>query len=157
MTDDQLTELSRVTLVAVITTILFAVFVIGWAVEARAESNLEIVASVIAAEACGEGEKGMHAVGSTILNRSKSRRISPARVVQQRNQYFGWTAGNRARLYAQCRDVANRIAAQVLAGTLVDVTNGSEYFLLPGEPVRRWHGEKTVTIGAHTFYKERGK
>lgn len=113
----------------------------------------DTVAVVLAAEACGEGEQGMRAVAGTILNRSLRRGISIERVVSEKNQYYGYTASNRHRLYAQCKGVADRVAAELKAGTLKDITGGAEYFLLPGEKIRSWHGKRTVKIGAHTFYK----
>lgn len=118
-------------------------------------ADLENIASVIAAEAACQGKIGMQAVGAVIQNRAESRKISPDAVIKQRNQFYGWTASNRTRLYAQVKNIADEIAQQVIDGTLEDVTGGAEYFLLPGERVRAWHGEKTVTLGEHTFYRER--
>lgn len=123
-----------------------------WASGAQAEAS---VAVVLAAEACSEGEQGIRAVAGTIRNRALRRGISVERVVSEKNQYYGYTAGNRHRLYAQCRAVADRIAAELRAGTLQDITGGAEFFLLPGERVRSWHGKRTVRIGAHTFYRGR--
>ena len=117
--------------------------------------QLEDVASVIAAEACSQGEIGMHAVASTIQNRARARHIPPGAVVKQKNQYFGWTNKNRLSIYKQCKREADVLAVQVINGTLPDIVSGAQYFLLPTEPKRKWHGVKTVVIGSHTFYKER--
>ena len=112
----------------------------------------DIVAVTIAAEACGEGETGMQAVANTIQNRANSRNKTPEQIVTQKNQYYGATAANRHKLYSQCKAVADRLSKNI--ASLPDITGGAEYFLLPTEPVRRWHGDKTVKIGRHTFYKE---
>lgn len=121
-----------------------------WASGAQAEDS---VAVVLAAEACSEGEQGIRAVASTIRNRALRRGISVDRVVSEKNQYYGYTASNRHRLYRECRVIADRVASELRAGTLQDITGGAEYFLLPGERVRAWHGQHTVTIGAHKFYR----
>lgn len=112
----------------------------------------DIVAVTIAAEACSEGERGMQAVANTIRNRAVSRGMSARAVVTERNQYYGATAKNRLILYGQCRAIADKLSKNI--NTIADITGGAEYFLLPGERVRAWHGKRTVTIGKHTFYKE---
>jgi len=113
-----------------------------------------IVAAVIAAEACGEGEIGMRAVAHTIQNRAREWRKTPYQIVTAKNQYYGYTATNRDRLYAQCQQTADRLAMGIYTQTNGhDITEGALYFLLPGERVRAWHGEKTVTIKKHTFYR----
>lgn len=136
-------------------TILIIIILLLLLIRDAKAGDLEDIASVIAAEACNQKEIGMHAVGSTILNRSKNRHISPVAVVKQKNQYYGHTASNRLALYAQCKATADKIAIQVLNGTLKDIVSGAEYFLLDGERLRAWHGAFTVRIGAHSFYKER--
>lgn len=133
-------------MIALAIVIMLSVF----AVTVKADEN--IVAITIAAEACSEGEVGMQAVANTIKNRAIARRKTPAQIVTQKNQYYGATASNRHKLYAQCKATADRLAREIM--TLPDVTGGAQYFLLPKEPVRKWHGAKTVKIGRHTFYKE---
>ncbi len=113
----------------------------------------QVVASVIAAEACGEGAQGMELVASTILNRSKAWHKTPYEIVTAKNQYYGYTASNRERLYLSCASTADRLATGILANALPDKTGGAMYFLRPGERLRAWHGQKTITWGRHTFYK----
>jgi spore germination cell wall hydrolase CwlJ-like protein len=117
--------------------------------KARAE-----LARVIAAEGASEGEKGMRAIASTIMNRSNSSGKTPLDIVTAKNQYYGYTAPNKEKLYGQVKDIADAIANDLIEGRLEDITNGAEYFLLPNEKVRSWHGDRTKTIGKHTFYKE---
>ncbi len=112
------------------------------------------LARVLAAEGAGEGEKGMRAIASTIMNRANKSGKSPLDIVSAKNQYYGYTAPNKEKLYGQVKDTADMIANDMIEGRLKDSVNGAEYFLLPTEKVRSWHGDKTVTLGKHTFYKE---
>ena len=115
------------------------------------------IAKTIAAEAAGEGRIGMHAVTNTIGNRSASRKKPPIDIISQKNQYYGYTAKNRDKLYEQVKDIADDLAKKLLSGELEDITGGAEYFLQDDEPVRSWHGKKTIKIGNHTFYTEAGR
>jgi len=112
-------------------------------VEYKNRAKLEI-AKVLAAEGASEGEKGMVAIANTIANRAKSRGKTPLDIVTAKNQYYGYTAPNKEKLYAQVKERADRIANDLVEGRLEDTTNGAEYFLLPNEKVRTWHGEKTI-------------
>ena len=118
------------------------------------EEYISEIAKVIAAEAANQGEDGMKAVANTISNRAKSRNKDFAEIVAEKNQYYGYTNPNRDKIYASVKPMADKIARDLIEGNLKDNTNGAEYFLLPTEKVRKWHGDKTVTIGDHTFYKE---
>jgi spore germination cell wall hydrolase CwlJ-like protein len=118
----------------------------------NAEEN-NIVARVIAAEACGEGKEGMQAVANVIRNRSRKWRQPIVKVVTARNQFYGYSASNRDRLYSQCKEVADELASNI--EILPDITNGALYFRQPSEPIYSWHGEQTVVIKNHIFHKER--
>lgn len=115
------------------------------------------VAKTLAAEAAGEGKIGMHAVANTIKNRSANRKKQPIDIISQKNQYYGYTAKNRDKLYEQVKDIADDLAKKLLSGELEDITGGAEYFLQDDEPVKSWHGKKTIKIGNHTFYTEAGR
>ncbi len=110
------------------------------------------VAKVICAEACGEGEIGMQAVSNVINNRAKVWNKSHYQIVIQRNQFFGYSANNKDKLYNQCKSYSLYIIDNI--DNIDDITNGSIYFLKKGEKKGKWIGEKTVTIGKHIFYKE---
>lgn len=132
--------------------ILFTTLILYvWAGVSQADES-NIVAQVIAAEACKDGEIGMHAVANTIANRVRSRKQNPTQIVTARNQYFGYTNKNREKIYKGCKQIADKLAENIM--NLNDITDGAEYFLLPGEKIRRWHGKKTVTVKSHTFYRE---
>jgi len=110
------------------------------------------VAKVICAEACGEGKIGQWSVANVISNRSKLWHLTPYQVVTQKNQFFGYTASNKEELFSQCKNEALPLSKNILQ--LRDLTNGAIYFLKNVEKKGSWIGEKTVTIGNHTFYKE---
>jgi spore germination cell wall hydrolase CwlJ-like protein len=111
------------------------------------------VAKVICAESCGGGKIGQWGVANVISNRSKLWHLTPHKVVTQKNQFFGYTASNKEELFSQCKNEALPLSKYILQ--LRDLTNGAIYFLRPGEEKGSWIGEKTVTIGKHTFYKEK--
>ena len=120
---------------------------------AGADEQTDMVAKVIAAEACNQGEAGMIAVGNVIKNRVVAWHKTPYQIVTAKNQFYGFTAKNRDEIYQGCKKTADYVAANLM--TLPDITHGGMYFLLPYEHTRAWHGDKTVTIREHTFYKER--
>jgi len=131
-------------------TVLVALCVFLTCVPSKASEG-NVVAKVIAAEACGEGSIGMQAVANTIANRSRLWNKTPYEVVTQKNQYFGYTAKNRDFLYTQCQEEADRVAMALKS--LPDITAGALYFLTPRERRRSWHSVKTVQIKNHIFYK----
>ena len=115
----------------------------------------EVIASVIAAEACGEDPEGMELVAEVIANRARAWNKTPHEVVTAKNQFYGYTALNRARLYQSCHDTADRLAQAILEGRTGHKTGGALYFLLEGEKIRSWHGARTIVYRKHTFYKGR--
>lgn len=97
----------------------------------------------------------MELVAEVIRNRAQVWHKTPYQIVTAKNQFFGYTASNRARLYTQCQQTADRLAQAILARSLGDKTGGALYFLRPGERVRAWHGDRTVQYKQHTFYRGR--
>lgn len=112
------------------------------------------IAKVLAAEGASEGRRGMIAIANTMNNRAVDSGKSLMDVISEKNQYYGYTAKNKEKLYQQVKEEADKIADDLVEGRLQDITGGAKYFLLPNEKVRSWHGDKTVNIGKHTFYKE---
>lgn len=110
-----------------------------------------ILAETIAAEACSEGYEGLQAVANVIRNRAISQNKTPYQIITAKNQFYGYTNKNRTKIYKGCKKTADYLAENIM--NLPDITGGAEYFLLPSEKIRAWHGEKTVTIKKHTFYK----
>ena len=87
-----------------------------------------IVAEVIAAEACGEGYKGMVAVASVISNRAKIKRKTFYQIATQKRQFFGYTAKNRTKLYKEVKEKVDEIVDLLYSGKLKDTVNGATHF-----------------------------
>ena len=113
--------------------------------------NIPIVAKVISAEACGEGEIGMYLVGNTIKNRVMLDNKTPYQVVTARNQYAGLNNPNRDALYQRCNTFSNMLSIELMS--LPDLTDGALYFKRPEEERKPWHKTLTVTYKNHEFYK----
>ena len=146
-------ELREATIVCLKSAMLTMVMVMIWAVIASAETPKEVIASTISAEACGEGKQGMIAVLNTMINRAEARGTSIYKEATRKNQYYGYTAKNRQRLYQQCKKQSDEIVDLGFAGKLADITGGAVYFRTDSEPVYSWHRVKTVKIGQHIFYR----
>lgn len=110
------------------------------------------VAATIAAEGCSEGRKGMLLVSNVIANRVRAWGRTPQQIVSQRNQFYGFTAKNRDKLYAQCKQQADFLAENLMF--IDDQTEGALYFRQPNEAIRSWHGEETVRYKGHIFHRE---
>ena len=130
--------------------ILLVVLLLGFTTVARADET-QIVAEVIAAEACGEDEIGLWAVACVIANRAKAQGISPYAVVTARSQFYGYTAKNRHKLYLQVKPIVDRLAKDIM--NLKDITNGALYFRRPDEKMFRWCKVETFRYKNHIFYR----
>jgi spore germination cell wall hydrolase CwlJ-like protein len=115
------------------------------------EPQAEVIASVIAAEAANQGTTGMTAVACTIANRAKLYHKTPYEIVTQKNQYYGYTAKNRQRLYNQVKTHADYLAQNIMQ--LQDITKGAIYFRQPKEPRYSWHKIETFRYLNHIFYR----
>lgn len=117
------------------------------------ESSKKIVAQVIAAEACGEGQRGMELVAQVIRNRAQSWGKTAVQIVTAKNQFYGYTAKNKSRLYQQCKTQADETAKRMAIDQLGNDTAGALYFRQSKEPVFSWHKVKTLAYKNHVFYK----
>ncbi len=111
-------------------------------------------------EARGEGEKGMYAVGSVVMNRVQDKRFpdSACAVVKQGGEtapcQFSWWCDGKSdrptnkRSWARAMHVAN----QVLHGRRSDPTRGALFFhstsVNPG-----WRLKRSARVGDHIFYR----
>ena len=111
------------------------------------------VAKVIAAEACGEGNFGMKLVGEVIRNRVDQWKKTPYQIVSQPNQFFGFTAKNKERLYRECKVMSDSVAKDVMQGSTGNLTSGALYFRQPTEKLKKWHKQLTYRYKNHEFYK----
>lgn len=134
-------------LAVVVFIILFFLIVV---VPAQADENKSI-AITIAAEAAGEGFEGMYRVANTIANRSELYHKTPFQVVSQKNQYYGFTAKNRIKLYESVKEEADYLAQNILK--LKDKTDGALYFRTHKEPRFKWCKVETARYKNHVFYK----
>ena len=111
----------------------------------------EVVASVICAEAVGERYVGLYAVSNVVKNRANQYKISPYKVVTQKNQFYGYTNPNREKLYMQNKDYCDYLSKNLMK--LDDITGGALYFRRVGEKKQSWHLKRTIKIKNHIFYK----
>jgi spore germination cell wall hydrolase CwlJ-like protein len=122
----------------------------------RTMTKIMIIAMVIAAEAVGEGPKGMVAVANVIANRARRSGQSAYEEVVKPKQFFGLTAPNRMKLLEQCGDYCIELAENIM--TLPDITGGATHY----ENVNKygtpnWARRMTLTFEYkhHKFYKEK--
>ena len=93
-------------------------------------------------------------MASTILNRARLRGTDPFTEATRKKQYYGLTSGNRMRLYAECKTIADDVAFRLINGQLKDTVNGGLYFINPQyEKPFKWCKIKTATVLSHVFYK----
>lgn len=122
------------------------------------EQDRQDLRKTIAAEAAGEGETGMIAVGNVIRNRAERRGKSLADVVREPNQFTGYEVpGPDALQILQDPDQVAKIDSiidRMAAGELPDITGGADHYhanyVSPD-----WAGKmpKTAEVGQHLFYR----
>lgn len=112
----------------------------------------------IAAEAAGEGENGMIAVGNVIRNRAERRGKGLADVVREPKQFTGYEApGEGALKILQDPDQVariDRIIDQMASGELPDITDGADHYhadYVSPDWARKM--PQTTQVGSHLFYK----
>ena len=142
-------EMETKWLLPVIIALLLILLIISGA---RAEET-QIIAEVIAAEAADQDEIGLRAVACVIANRAKAQGVSPYVVVTARNQFFGYTAKNRYKLYLQVKPIVDRLARNIM--NLKDITGGALYFRRPDEKMFPWIKKENFTVRYknHLFYR----
>lgn len=134
------------------------------------QQDLADMAATIFGEAGGEGYQGKIAVGNVVKNRMKLGDASVADVVygssSKKNGQF--SIFNNSRGYSAIERAAKdnskawqdsvRAAKAVLEGKVKDNTKGATHYYNPKRANPRWKssGEKTATIGNHTFRKLEG-
>ena len=136
-----------------------------------AADSVDVLARTLWGEARGEGEEGMIAVASVVLNRVRESLEHGGRylwgrdvvsVCRARAQFSCWNPGdpNRAKLLAvDLSDPAFRLARKVaedaVAGRLADPTYDATSYKVASLPwPHSWGHFRTplVTIGKHAFY-----
>ncbi len=112
----------------------------------------------IAAEAAGEGETGMIAVGNVIRNRAERRGKGLADVVREPKQFTGYEApGEGALKILQDPDQLAKIDSiidRMASGELPDITDGADhYHAKTVSPSWANQMPKTTEVGQHLFYR----
>lgn len=133
-------------------------------------SEQELVARTIAAEAGGKSQQEANAIAAVILNRAKSRKLSPADVVLERNQFEPWNGGPGGRNDPMSIDMNGPRGQQAIAALQAalggqDPTGGATHFVgtaaqaALGRPMPAWsrQGDMRQQIGATTFYAPEGR
>lgn len=117
-------------------------------------ADCRAVAQAVYFEARGEGYKGMQAVANVIMNRTKTRGISPRAVVRQPKQFSYRTRKDLSMREKAAANRAYEIAHKATTGQLKDITGGATYFRTVSSG--SWKGlRRTVRIGSHHFFKAR--
>lgn len=131
------------------------------------QAQVDTLARTVWGESRSEGIAGMQAVASVIINRAADPcwwGEDVASCCTHPYQFSCWLADdpNREKLLAvtdadpQFRE-ALAIAADAIAGRLVDQTGGADSYYAAGTPTPRWAVGLTPTavIGQHRFYRTR--
>lgn len=133
--------------------------------DARALTNLYVVAATLWGEARGEGEQGMQAVLNVIMNRAKGNFTNAFTVVLKPKQFSMWNGASdpddsAIALAKEQRDNPTyrtiiRLVDKASKGQLPDITGGATFYFNPKKANPSWAKKltKTVTIGDHVFYK----
>ena len=123
---------------------------IGLPSSSVSNSNFELLARIISAEARGEPYIGQVAVGAVVLNRVESSSFpdSIAGVVYQPGAFTAITDGQ---INEAVTDSARRAAREALNGS--DPTGGALYYYNPDKTSNKWIRSRPVItrIGAHLF------
>lgn len=133
----------------------------------RFADDRDAIIRTVLGEAGSEPEIGRQAVAAVIQNRARTRGLTPAQVVLERNQFEPW--GNpetAARLMSytpdspEYQEVARQID-RVLQG--YDPTGGASHFYSPsaqaalGRPAPSWDDGSGFEIGRHRFFRLEGQ
>ena len=124
----------------------------------------DTVAACLVLEAASQGQPGMRGVMAVIRNRARGLPELFAPTVLRERQFSAFnpiTSGRETLTHAIARaqhdrtwEVAVAIVDQALADTWNDPTGGATHYTRSGENIRWTHVlAKTVTIGAHSFYR----
>lgn len=133
----------------------------------RFADDRDAIIRTVLGEAGSEPELGRQAVAAVIQNRARTRGLTPAQVVLERNQFEPWgnpeTASRLMSITPDSREyqeVARQIES-VLAGN--DPTGGASHFYSPsaqralGRPAPSWDDGSGFEIGRHRFFRLEGR
>ena len=123
-------------------------------------SDLDIVARTIDGEAGNQGYEGQQAVACVIMNRValKWKGDETERAVRLRPAQFScWLPGpDRDRIMSPSYVAPNTcvlLAGMALSGTIMDITEGADSYIVTGTPCYWAKGlTPVIVIGKHSFY-----
>jgi len=120
------------------------------------ESEIDLLARLVSAEASGESYTGQIAVAATILNRLNDSRYPDtvtAIIYQVDNGYYQYSPVLDGRINLSATASATNAVESALTGW--DPSNGANGFYNPSKTTNTWVRSQTVTavIGNHIFYK----
>lgn len=122
-------------------------------VKGFSQSELDLFARVVSAEARDESFKGKVAVAEVIINRINSSQFpdTVSSVVYQKGQFSVISNGSANK--APTKDSYTAIAEAVTSSS--DITGGALFFYNPRLATSRWLDSKTTTLvlGGHSFKK----
>jgi N-acetylmuramoyl-L-alanine amidase len=130
------------------------------------DNNEEALALTMVGEARGEDREGMQAVGNTVMNRLALNTWfghTIKEICLKPWQYSCWNAGDPNSQYLAdlpesdpIYQTAYGIAVGLVAGTIVDITNGATHYFRIGTPIPAWATGKAscAHIGNHLFFKD---
>lgn len=153
ITDSELRAYYHAKIVILSIVALMVMFLVAGVASADCVGPCRDIAVTLSDEAGGEGEQGMRAVGSVIANRSKAWNKTPHQIVTAKNQFYGYTAKNRLLRYREVKPIADKIALEIMAGTIKDTVNGGLYFRTAKEKRFKWCKVETARVFNHIFYK----
>ena len=132
----------------------------------------QLLAATLAAEAGGEGTRGMQAVGNVIMNRTKANYRGDgtvSEVITAPSQFSAWNNASPASYVAKNENSSTYQQAYVIAGQLLsgqsgDITGGATSYLnvpltakINNGRLPSWYTQNTnkvtTKIGNHTFLK----
>lgn len=125
------------------------------------EAAISCLAAIKYYEARGEGKIGQEAVAHVALNRTEKRGLSVCEVMKQPRQFeFMDKRKGIPPTPPEFKEKAKEMLMLHIHGYRDDFTMGSQYFV--GNRVVHTTGwlkglKKTMTIGGHTFFKEKRK
>lgn len=133
----------------------------------RFADDRDAIIRTVLGEAGSEPEVGRQAVAAVIQNRARTRGLTPAQVVLERNQFEPWgnpETASRLMAYTpdspEYQEVARQID-RVLQG--YDPTGGASHFYSPsaqaalGRPAPSWDDGSGFEIGRHRFFRLEGQ
>ncbi len=134
-----------------------------WSFTACAQNARELVASVLIAEAGGEGESGMSAVAEVIARRMVLDRQTPSQVVRKPRQFSVLNSVTPARLWERASRHPRYPHALWLADVLASrpealptATKGADHFTTSSDRPYWTKGRRPVAvIGKLSFYRLR--